>query len=167
VRADAVHSRHAFAKIRRREQMPGGVQLECECVIPMEVEPVEPLEIEGRDITWLIGDAPTSDHFELVTAVEPMGGQPFVPGLRLVPPNDWRTPDLLARLIEATRLDALTVTIVLRSEWILDERERALDGDHIWPGVPEGPTAAGVDGRLSGNGTQGGDWVSVLHIRLQ
>ena len=167
VRADAVHRRHAFARIRRREQVPGGLQVECECVIPMNVEPVEPLDIEDRDVTWLVGDTPTPDHFELVTAAEPMGGQQFVPALRLVPPDDWRTPDLLARLIEVSGLGALTVTIVLRGEWILDERGRGLDGDHLWPGVPEGPTAAGVDGRPSGNGTEGGDWVSVLHIRPQ
>ena len=164
VRADSVHRRHAFAKIRRREQVPGGIQVECECVIPMDVEPVEPLDIEDREVTWLIGDTATDDQFALVTAAEPTGGQ-FVPALRLVPPDDWRRPEMIARLIEASSLGSLTVTIVLRGEWILDERGRALDGDHLWPGVPEGPTAAGVDGRLSGNGTEGGDWVSVLHIR--
>ncbi len=170
VREDAVHRRHAFAKIRRREQMPGGIQLECECVIPMDVEPVESFEIEDREVTWLIGDTPTPNRFELVTAAEPVRGQSFVRGLRLVPPEEWSNQDLLSRFIGHLMGQVpsayFTVTIVLRSEWILDERGRALDGDHIWPGVPEGPTAAGVNGRMSGNGTQGGDWVSVLHIML-
>lgn len=32
----------------------------------------------------------------------------------------------------------------------------ALDGNHIWPGVPL---------RSSGNGSEGGDWISVIHIK--
>ncbi|MBD1865417.1 MULTISPECIES: DUF6734 family protein [Trichocoleus] len=32
----------------------------------------------------------------------------------------------------------------------------ALDGNHIWPGVPERP---------SGNGCEGGDWLSVIHLQ--
>ncbi|MBD2095561.1 hypothetical protein H6F90_10370 [Trichocoleus sp. FACHB-591] len=32
----------------------------------------------------------------------------------------------------------------------------ALDGNHIWPGVPE---------RHSGNGCEGGDWLSVIHLQ--
>jgi hypothetical protein len=32
----------------------------------------------------------------------------------------------------------------------------SLDGNHIWPGVPN---------RSSGNGSEGGDWISVIHLR--
>lgn len=32
----------------------------------------------------------------------------------------------------------------------------ALDGNHIWPGVPL---------RSSGNGSEGGDWISIIHIK--
>lgn len=34
----------------------------------------------------------------------------------------------------------------------------ALDGNHIWPGVPERP---------SGNGSEGSDWISNIHIHIQ
>ncbi len=33
---------------------------------------------------------------------------------------------------------------------------QSLDGNNIWPGVPE---------RFSGNGSEGGDWVSIVHIK--
>ncbi|MEH1900970.1 MAG: DUF6519 domain-containing protein [Nostoc sp.] len=33
---------------------------------------------------------------------------------------------------------------------------QALDGNNIWPGFPE---------RFSGNGSEGGDWVSIIHIK--
>jgi len=32
----------------------------------------------------------------------------------------------------------------------------ALDGNNIWTGVPE---------RSSGNGFEGGDWISVIHLK--
>ena len=33
----------------------------------------------------------------------------------------------------------------------------ALDGNNIWPGVPE---------RFSGNGSEGGDWLSIIHVKI-
>jgi hypothetical protein len=163
VRVDAIHYRHAFARVRRLEQASLGM-LECECIVPMGVGPVDLDTIAEVDVKWLIGILPTDDKFQLVTKTKKHSGGTFSRALCLHLPEQWADPAEIQRLIKLTNLGRLTLTVVLRSEWILDESGRALDGDHIWPGVPAGATAAGVDGRPSGNGTEGGDWISVLHI---
>lgn len=163
VRLDAVHHRNAFVRILHAQETSLGM-LECECVLPMQVEAVDPTGTADVDVRWLVGANPIDDRFKLVTDVQEHPGGDFCQALRLRPPEEWSDPARLKQLIASSGRRRLTLTVVLRSAWILDERDRALDGDHIWPGVPEGPTATGVDGRSSGNGTEGGDWMSVLHI---
>ncbi|NJN18628.1 MAG: collagen-like protein [Oscillochloris sp.] len=76
--------------------------------------------------------------------------------LRIDLPEDWLDP-LVFREGQITRL-----TVTLRGDWLLGVSEdgetpgRALDGNHIMPGVNAG--------RPSGNATEGGDWISVILI---
>ena len=90
---DAIHQRHAFARVRRQEDTGLGT-LQCECVIPMAVEPVEPLVVKDVDVEWLIGNPPpTGDKFQLVTDVKAIpAGSAFAPALRLLPPDKWADP---------------------------------------------------------------------------
>jgi hypothetical protein len=52
-------------------------------------------------------------------------------------------------------LTFVRLSVILRGDLILDEQGRALDGNNIAPGTPLRP---------SGNGTEGGDWISVINL---
>jgi hypothetical protein len=62
---------------------------------------------------------------------------------------------ILSELEELTERPRLTLAVVLKGNWIIDENGEALDGNNLWSGVP---------GVRSGNGAQGDDWVSLIHI---
>jgi hypothetical protein len=161
VRVDTLHRRSVFLLVRRADRQ-ADLDIGCDCEISMNVEPVVVKERKKLDVSWLIDEDPTPDNFELVTEVVPETGK-IAGAVRLMPQKNISWNDLLKRLQE---FKAIRLTVILRGDWILDEKNRGLDGDHIWPGVPEGqPTAAGVDGRASGNGSEGGDWISIIHFQ--
>ncbi|MEH2070108.1 MAG: DUF6519 domain-containing protein [Nostoc sp.] len=56
------------------------------------------------------------------------------------------------RLINGGKIN----TIKVENNKLTFSKIQALDGNNIWPGVPE---------RFSGNGSEGGDWVSIIHIK--
>jgi hypothetical protein len=148
VRTDTLHDRSAFVLVRRREQTFFG-ELGCDCVLPAEVEPARLRDVAERDVHWLVGNAETHDIFRLLTEIDPVPDA-FASAVRLVLPEQFLDEGLLREA------GIFQLTVVLRGDWILDERDQALDGNHIWPGVPDRP---------SGNGTQGNDWLSIIHIR--
>lgn len=171
VRIDNLHERSAFVTVNRVETTPLG-NLYCRCVVPALVEAVEVEATDDAEISWLIRNNLVTDTFRLITVATSVEdqGELLARAVRLRLPEDFSNQDILARAVREMGSDSqtlrwrLTLSITLRGDWILDENGNALDGNNIWPGVPEGPTVAGVDGRFSGNGAQGNDWVSLLHI---
>jgi hypothetical protein len=56
------------------------------------------------------------------------------------------------RLVDACQIYILK----LDNNKLTVSKIQALDGNNIWPGVPE---------RFSGNGSEGGDWISIIHLK--
>ncbi len=148
-----LHQRSVYALVRRRsDESP----FFCDCVWPLDVEPLRDVTLDGRDVTWLVGENPETGAFDVIARTEPAEpGEPAI-GVRLLFPRELREPQKLAAFVEQQSI--AQITVVLESDWILDRDQQALDGNHIWPGVPD---------RVSGNGTAGGNWVSALHLRRQ
>ncbi len=148
-------------------QRPDNQGFLCECRIPATVEPVEFRQAVDTEVNWLIQDVLTPDRFKLISEVTPIGDD-VTQAVRLIPLGDWQN---FFALIQP--LGIAQFKVVLRGDWILDEQNRGLDGNHIWPGVPEGAIAAidadgqPINGRLSGDGTEGGDWISTIHIQWE
>jgi hypothetical protein len=139
---ECLHERSVFALAQRDS---GG--LLCECRLPLALEPVGAPEAGNVDVTWLVGDQEQEESFGLITKATESGEA--ADGVRLVITE--QTIDELERL----KIDRLSV--VLRCDWILEAGEAglAVDGNNLWPGVPKRP---------SGNGKQGDDWISVIHL---
>jgi hypothetical protein len=161
VLVQTLHDRSVFILVQRSDDQ--GFLIESQLPIT-SIEPVNVIEEVETRVSWLIKDTPTSDNFGLIHRVEPHGNR-LTQAVRITPSGDWGWEKLLEFNIQQLK-------VVLRGDWILDENNRGLDGHHIWPGVPKGPTAAiGVDGpingRPSGDGTEGGDWISIIHIQSQ
>lgn len=140
--AATLNERSVYALAQR-----GSAGLECECRLPLTVEPVGQSDTGDVEVTWLVGAEQRQDSFGLITSATESGDA--ADGVRLVITEG--TMDLIGRL-KITRL-----SIVLRCDWILEAGEEglAVDGNNLWPGVPERP---------SGNGAQGDDWVSIIHF---
>lgn len=162
VLVQTLHNRSAYLLVTHPEE--SGVV--CECRLPMVVQPLENVTPEERPLRWLIGDAVTADSLSLLKDFTPLpAGAPEAKAVRLVADID---PAKAAQILrDQIRSQETTFTLVLRGAWILDPNQQGLDGDHLWPGVPVGPNASGVDGRLSGNHTEGGDFISPVHVRRQ
>nr|WP_277932947.1 DUF6519 domain-containing protein [Nostoc sp. FACHB-892] len=56
------------------------------------------------------------------------------------------------RLVDGGKIYILKI----ENNKLIVSKIQALDGNNIWPGVPE---------RFSGNSSEGGDWVSIIHIK--
>jgi hypothetical protein len=146
VLVETLHERSVFVLARRLDE----TGLECECVLPMKVEPVAAADTTLQVVCMLVGDTQRLREFELVNEVK-IETDSF-DAVRLVPAEDSSWDKILSQIDE---FNIRRLTVVLRGDWILDQNKAALDGNHIWPGVPELP---------SGNGTQGNDWISVIHF---
>jgi hypothetical protein len=166
VLVQTLHDRSVFILVQRSDNRVFLIESQLPVI---SIEPVDVTEKVDTRVNWLIKDTPTPDNFGLIHRVEPHGNE-LTQAVRITPSGDWVWEKLLT-LIREFNIQQLKV--VLRGDWILDENNRGLDGHHIWPGVPEGPTVAiGADGgpisgRPSGDGTEGGDWISIIHIQLQ
>jgi hypothetical protein len=158
-----LHQRSAFILVQRLDN--NGFL--CDFRIPATVEPVEVRQTVVTKLNWLIRDVSTEDQFSLISQVTSIDGE-VTKAVRLTPLDGWQK--FISLIPE---LAIAQIKVVLRGDWILDEKNRGLDGHHIWPGVPEGPTAAigadgqPINGRPSGDGTEGGDWISIIHIQSQ
>jgi hypothetical protein len=139
---ECLNQRSVFALAQRDS---GG--LRCECRLPLVVEPVGKPEAGNVDVTWLVGDEERQESFGLITSTAE--SDDVAGGVRLVITEG--TIDELERL----KIDRLSV--VLRCDWILEAGDEglAVDGNNLWPGVPKRP---------SGNGVEGDDWISVIHL---
>ncbi|WP_222615483.1 collagen-like protein [Persicimonas caeni] len=133
--------------------------------VPIDIVPWDQATPSKLDVRWRLGEDDRNAEFELltggngVTDTEPLG---LVRAVRLIP-DAGIVADLVSRAVE--------LRVILHGDWIVDAKGRPLDGDHIWPGVPEGAFNVSVDGqarqfegRHSGNGAPGGDWISILNI---
>jgi hypothetical protein len=60
----------------------------------------------------------------------------------------WRLSDPASGYLYIIRREETQLTLY---------QSRALDGNHLYPGVPERP---------SGNGSEGGDWLSLIHLTI-
>jgi len=127
------------------------------CRLPFEVRPI-PIEAQidtavRDDVPWLIGNrVELLPEIELIANAQEGGADPLAQAVRLVSlfqPTREQLQVLGIRSLEA----------VLRADWIVDERGFTLDGNNLWPG------AGHPERRSSGNGSQGGDWRSLLHVR--
>jgi hypothetical protein len=167
VAVETLTERSCYVLVRRREKETG---LACDCVLPTQAQPVgeadgSGIEVAQRSVTWLVGPTPASptpanpgtltEDFELISqASDSKPNQPIAAGVRLRFPEALSNPDAFNRFVEQQGVERLTV--VLKGDWILDPVSQALDGNHLWPGIPKRP---------SGNGVQGDDWVSPIHFR--
>lgn len=155
IRRDTLHERSVRGLIRYRDRELGTI---CSCQWPFIIEGITNIRTDPpQDINWLIGNGIGTGNFELITGFDLADDEELVRGVRL----------RLATASDIDRLrsgvgspnpngsEAVAVEVRLVSDFILDRRFRALDGNHVWPGVPDVP---------SGNGAQGGDWLSMLHF---
>jgi len=180
VQARTLNTRSAYVTISHFEpinpQAPNGIKRRCDCRVPMIVQPLAELDRQARDLSWLIDDEVngTPDALDLLSQFVPLpAGEPLARGVRLVPDLEPDKSKGFFDFLLRTEFgnpdtginDVITFSFVLCGSWILDESNQGLDGDHIWPGVPEGSNKSGVDGRSSGNHTEGGDFLSLVHVR--
>jgi DNA-binding beta-propeller fold protein YncE len=147
IRTETLHQRSFFALVRRVAS-----PFETDVVLPMEVEYIDDdFNMNDVDIRWLHGNTTIPEDItrNLITSANVVDGDPrIVRAVRLVIP---RTLDI-ANIRE---LGITRVTIIMRGDYVLGENGVALDGNNIWPGVPD---------IKSGNGAPGDDWVSIIHI---
>jgi DNA-binding beta-propeller fold protein YncE len=139
---ETLNERSAFALAQRASG-----ELQCECRLPLVVEPLGKPEAGEVEVTWLVGSAQKQESFPLITSTAASGIA--ADAVRLV--IDEAATERLERL-KVTRL-----AVVLRCDWILEASADglAVDGNNLWPGVP---------GRPSGNGVEGDDWISLIHL---
>ena len=139
---ETLNERSVFALAQR-----GSEGLLCECRLPLAVEPVGKSATGDVEVRWFVGAEQKEESFGLITSTAESGSA--ADGVRLV--VNEATMDLIERL-EVDRL-----SVVLRCDWILEAGPEglAVDGNNLWPGVPARP---------SGNGVQGDDWVSIIHL---
>lgn len=121
--------------------------LRCDCLVPSVISPVTDLEVEPRQVTWLVGNGPETEDVELLARAARTTDN-TAPGVQIDPQFD----DLVGRMLQG---EVLGLTVVLRCDHIVDEEGVPIDGNNLWPGAPR---------RLSGNGTQGDDWISQFVI---
>ena len=144
VRSQTLHDRSVFLLARK-----GGEALSCECVLPAAVNAVDVAtnQLDRRDIVIRVGNTSEQASYQLVNQCTVAIGA---------------SANAVRLQLDAAGLKALVdakvsrLTVVLRGDLILDAANGlALDGNHVWPGVPDRP---------SGNGAQGDDWISIIHI---
>jgi hypothetical protein len=162
VRVETLTERSFFMRLRRPDKTYNLWDCESELTYHADVTPVKDPKITKKSVMWLTG--PVKSHsnprqyatermFNLVTSVKPFQEEPpqeppdLVSAVQLMLPQQVTTAKQLADL---TQLE-----LVVRGDWVIDDRGCALDGHAIWPGVPEQP---------SGNGNGGGDWISLIHF---
>lgn len=111
---------------RHRDPRTG---LLCECIVPDAFyQPVEP-RIEGN----------------LVVAIRPLPGEPVAKAVRLILTN---------KQIGTGDVNPIAFRIVLRSDFVLDIEDRAIDGNHIGGRLP------------TGNGRQGTTFESWFTVNI-
>ena len=119
----------------------------CDCLVPSLISPVGNLEVEPRDVTWRQGNGTITETLDMLARGEPVN-DPVALGVSILP----RFDNLAGRTAEG---EILSLTVVLRADHILDAEGVPIDGNNLWPGGPR---------RLSGNGTQGDDWISQFTV---
>ena len=147
VLVETLNDRSVFLLARRQD--PEQPVIFHEFQVLTIVEPLVEVNTDSTELNWLVGNQEIDGSFEtIVDFSRSTSGGNFAKAVRLRLPEElnWQT------VILKNPIDRLTV--VLRGDWILDEKGRALDGNHIWPGVPD----------IKTSGTAGGDWRSILHI---
>ena len=151
----SLHNRSAFIMARWRDERG----LECDCRIPTRVLPIADAKANDRPVRWLVGDVEENTSFNLITEVSLNLGTTVDSAIavQLTPEAGAGWNDFM-QLVKGQEVRRLTITVVLKGDWIVSEDDKlALDGNNIWPGIPDRP---------SGNGTQGNDWISALHISI-
>ncbi len=138
VRMDTIFARRdprllseVFQLLARAEANGGLVDV----IVPLlRCEACEPTEFDGDG---------------RITAVEPRPGEEVTQAVRLFLPDDTRIPDVVVEF------DVTAYRVVFRSDLVLDEDERAVDGNHLGGRVPDD---------RSGNGQQGGTFESWFYL---
>jgi Collagen triple helix repeat (20 copies) len=109
--------------------------VECECLIPGVMgQPVEVIQVDANN---------------RIIEIEPRPGKELVKAVRLALPHtdfSWYL-----------RMNPMFLRVVLRADFVLDEKDKAVDGNHIGGLVPQRP---------SGNGRQGDTFESWFNVRM-
>jgi hypothetical protein len=174
VRIDSLHHRSVLMLGTRRERQG----LLYDCRIPLKLDPRDfnDNQTHSHSRTWLIRENEFRSNFSLINETDPATEDDYANAVAIAPEIGWR--DLIDALIPEEPPFHIELTVILRGDWILDRDGRSLDGNHIWPGVPQTTgeityfvprvrwPSIQVRGRPSGNGTEGGDWISEIHIDI-
>lgn len=140
VQSFSLNDRTVLLYGRTRDERTGFL---CDCLVPSLISPATDFQVESREVFWMVGNQGISENLPMLSRATVVV-DPLATGVSIQPQVD----DLVGRMREGS---VLGLTIVLRADHIVDESGVPIDGNNLFPGPPR---------RLSGNGTQGDDWIS-------